>query len=458
MLTDTADATRDSGRGGTLARPGVIIVFSGTSLLYLPFSVEKRPLTVGRAGDLESVLTDERLSRHHAEISVVDGQWVVRDLGSRNGTFVDGHRVEGEVRVSALRVVRAAGTLIVPCADISRARMPEVNTSGTVIGTKLRDSLALVEHWAAASDTMLIRGESGTGKELAAQTFHGRGPNARGPFIAVNCAAIPEGLAERLLFGAKRGAYSGATTDSIGHVEAADGGVLFLDEGGELDLQVQAKLLRVMETREVIPLGASHGKRVSVRVCVATHRDLRAAVGAGRFRGDLYHRIAPPEVILPPLRERLDDIAFHVLDEVARASPGAAPQCKLIEACILRHWPGNVRELRKQIRYAAIRAQAEGSSRVRLEHLPATAGEPLSANRPAPTPASALEVPREHSTRPYTRWSQQLTREAVEQALAEHGGNVAFAARALGMQRSQLYREMDRLEIDRGARPPPRRP
>ncbi len=142
-----------------------------------------------------------------------------------------------------------------------------------MIGSKLRAAFDLIEHGAESAETLLILGESGTGKEARRAHPTMRGGRAReAPFVAVNCAAIPEGLAERLLFGAKRGAYSGGDGGhAIGHVEAADGGVLFLDEGGELDLQVQAKLLRVLETREVVPLGASHGKRVSVRVCIATH-------------------------------------------------------------------------------------------------------------------------------------------------------------------------------------------
>src|SRR6185436_14558171 len=156
-------------------------------------------------------------------------------------------------------------------------------------------------------------------------------------------------------------------------------GVLFLDEGGELDLAVQAKLLRVLETREVMPLGASRGQIVDLRVCVATHRDLRAAVAAGRFRADLYHRIAPPEIILPPLRDRLDEIPWHVSAEIATVDPALAPHARLVEACLLRHWPGNVRELRKEIHHAAAHARVEGADRVRLEHLPETAGRPFEA-------------------------------------------------------------------------------
>ena len=152
-----------------------------------------------------------------------------------------------------------------------------------------------------------MRGESGSGKELASASFsRAASRGGASPFIGVNCAAVPAGLAERLLFGARKGAFSGATGDVQGYIQAADGGTLFLDEVAELDLRVQAKLLRVLETREVLPLGATRAERVELRVCVAAHADLAEQVTAGRFREDLYYRVGRPVVRIPPLRERLD--------------------------------------------------------------------------------------------------------------------------------------------------------
>jgi transcriptional regulator with GAF, ATPase, and Fis domain len=439
MTSETADASRDSKSSRAKGRRGVIIVFAGAERRFLPYGIEDAPLVVGRIGAVGSLLPDDRLSRQHARIALSAEGWVVQDLGSRNGTYVDGVRVRGEARVRSPRAIRLADTLLVPCDDVSRAQSPAAE-GGMVIGSALRAALHGVGLAASSSETLLLRGETGTGKELAARSFHELGPNARGPFVAVNCAAIPPGLAERLLLGAKRGAYSGATSDADGHLRAADRGVLFLDEAGDLDLQVQGKLLRVIETKEVVPLGASHGAFVSVRVCMATHKDLRGEMVAGRFRRDLYHRMAPPEVVLPPLRERLDEIAHHVVDEVARASPGLKPQARLVEACLLRHWPGNVRELRKHVYHAAVHAAAAGEDRVRLEDLPESAGQPIDT----PPPAS----PR--PTRAYVQWSKALTREDVEGALRAHGGKISPAARSLGMQRSQLYREMARLGIKPG--------
>jgi DNA-binding NtrC family response regulator len=463
MLGETEDATREPGRRDVDPRPGVVVVFSGATPLFYPFAVEvDAPLLVGRGGPIGEVLRDDRVSREHAEISLLGGSWRVRDLGSRNGTFVDGVQVpaKGEVTVPSLRVIRAGDTVLVPSEDVASAAYPPgpmsptggAEAGGPVIGSRLRRALGDVDRAASGSETLLVLGETGTGKELAARRFHEHGPHARGPFIAVNCAAIPEGLAERLLFGAKKGTYSGAVADTSGHIQAAEGGVLFLDEGGELDLQVQAKLLRVLETREVVPLGAAHGTRVSIRICVATHRDLRSAVAAGRFRADLYHRIAPPDVSLPPLRDRLDEITQHVAAASASAAPKLSLQSKLVESCLLRHWPGNVRELRKHIRDAALLAVSAGADRVRLEHLSPEAGAPIElapAQPNGPSDPDARGAPPKE-TRAYVRWSESLTREGIEAAIAKHGGNVALAARSLGMARSQFYREMARLEVRRG--------
>jgi len=463
---ETLDGTHDSTHGRPRARPGAIVVFSARVPLFLPLPFERGTLALGRgAGGVGALLPDDRLSRHHAEISFLPQRgWTVRDLGSRNGTFVDGVRVHDAVTVPSLRTVRIADTVLVLCEDVNAVESPLVRDDGWVAGTQLRRVLASIEHEARNSSTLVILGETGTGKEQGARTFHAMGPHAKGPFVAVNCAAIPEGLAERLLFGTKRGAYSGASTDAVGHLQNADGGVLFLDEGAELDLGVQAKLLRVLETQEVIPLGASHGTRVQIRVCLATHGNLRAAVAEGRFRADLYHRIAPPEVMLPPLRERLDEIAHHVTAEIALAhsddvEPGLerlTAHPALIEACLLRTWPGNVRELRKEIRRAASIARAQKSDRVRLDFLSPSAGHPFET--PPRPGAAASAAPTGNAkdaggqARGYTKWSKSTSREEIQRALEENAGNIAIAARSLGMQRTQMYREMTRWSIKRPAR------
>jgi transcriptional regulator with PAS, ATPase and Fis domain len=250
--------------------------------------------------------------------------------------------------------------------------------------------------------------------------------------VAVNCATIPTGLAERLLFGAKKGAYSGATADSEGYVQAADGGTLFLDEVAELDATVQPKLLRVIETHEVVSLGASHPRKVDVRVVAATLKDLRNEVQVGRFRDDLYYRIGRPEVRLPALAERMEEMPWLVVRELARVDPRVTAHSSLIETCALRPWPGNVRELLSEVRRAAREALAEGRTQVKNSDLAEMAGREIGDQNRASTPSV----------------SQDLSRETIEGALRAENGNVTRAARTLGMHRNQLRRWITKNNVD----------
>jgi len=233
--------------------------------------------------------------------------------------------------------------------------------------------------------------------------------------VAVNCAALPPPLAERLLFGVRRGAYSGADTNADGYLAAADGGTLFLDEVAELPLEVQAKLLRVVEDRELLPLGAARSRRIDVGFVTATHADLRAQAATGRFRQDLYFRLGKPVVSLPPLRERLEDIPFLVERAFAQLARPRQPHASLVEAALRRAWPGNIRELLREITEAATRAPV--ADRVRAEHLDAHAGHAF----------AAASRPEDSAAR-------------IREALVREQGNVSRAARALGMHRTQLRR------------------
>ena len=394
MRDETAQGSEDGTDSERGSRTGVVAVFSGGAAVSLPFPVSNKPLVLGRSAAGTGIrLPDDRLSRNHATITVTAGGWEIRDDGSRNGTFVDGERIDGRVVLASKpRVIRLADTLLVPIADLKDVLADDLvpRADGMVVSWTLRRALDAVGHAAISSASLFLRGESGAGKELAAREYHAKGPNAKGPFVAVNCATIPAGVAERLLFGAKRGAYTGATADAVGHLQAADGGVLFLDEVAELELTVQAKLLRALESKEVAPLGSSTPERIDVRVVAATHRDLRTAVAEKRFRADLYYRLAPPEVILPPLRARTEEIPRHVLAAILRVSGSLAPHVKLVESCMLRHWPGNVRELRNEIKHAAVRAHDEGADRVRLEHLSRDAGAELQSGSRARPPAPSV--------------------------------------------------------------------
>jgi len=430
-------AERSSGS----ARPGLLLVFTGGAPTLRALPMVGRKLHLGRDDCGGHRLEDERVSREHAEVEREGQRFIIRDLESRNGTFVDGAEIPREVVARNPRTLRIGHSVFVFSDDVRGYDGAVVATSdGIVAGPRTQEVQGRVVRHAQTGDSLLITGESGSGKELAARAFHDAGPRAGGPFIAVNCAAIPEGVAERLLFGAKKGAYSGATSDQDGYVQAADGGTLFLDEIGELDLGVQAKLLRVLETKEVIPLGAARPRPIGFGLVSATHRDLRVAIAAGKFRADLYFRIVLPEVLVPPLRKRPEEIPVLVSRELAKLRDRLLPHAKLIEACLLRPWPGNVRELMGEIRRAGGEALVEGATVVRGELLGNRAGMPLGDSR-----GDSQRTPKREAV-PASEMAAP-SREAIEAALTAQGGNVAAAARALGVYRTQLYRWMKRYGI-----------
>lgn len=415
--------------------PGVVVVFSAGKALVRPIALARGQVVLGR-NDATGMLDDERVSREHSELRFDGNRWTVKDLGSRNGTWVDGEQVKGAVAFDGPSVLRMGSTLCLFTEDVRPYIGEAVTVTGDVVaGPALRHSLERIRAVAASSERLLILGESGAGKELAARTFHAAGPHAKGRFVAVNCAAIPEGVAERLLFGALKGAYSGATHDAEGYVQAAQDGVLFLDEIGELDLEVQAKLLRMLEHKEVLPLGASMPRKVNARICFATNRELRVAVANKRFRDDLYYRMTQAQVRLPPLRERLEEIPVLIARELERIDPSLSAHARFVEACLLRPWPGNVRELYGALRRGVDEARAARADQLRVEHLDAEAG-------------LALDLPADdRRATPAARTGAEPTRDEIEAALAEHKGNMAATARALGLHRTQLYRLVQRLGI-----------
>ena len=421
--------------------PGVVVIFSGEQPRCAPIALERGSMEIGR-GSVAGIpiVDDSQMSRRHMRIGFDGSHWTVEDLGSTNGTFVDGEPCRKEIRREMIRVVRCGKTVFLLLDDIRRfVGEPTFVESGVVIGPTLRRAYQVIAQAAAAGDSLLVTGESGTGKELAARTYHRAGPQSRGPFIAVNCAAIPEGLAERLLFGARRGAYSGATHDTEGYVQAAHGGTLFLDEVAELDAAVQAKLLRTIETSEVLELGAVAPRPVQVRVCAATH-DLRARVASGQFREDLYYRIGRPEVRLLPLRERLEEIPW-LLAECCRAVDERSPpvvDASLVIACALRPWPGNVRELVGEARRMVTRVLGDKRHLLEAKDLDEVAGMGITA--------SAVPVDRTRATR---HSQPEVPQDEVAEALRLEKGNVSRAANRLGVHRNKVRRWLERNGLDR---------
>ena len=384
---------------------------------------------------------DPRMSRSHARVRADGRRFWVTDLGSQNGTFVDGAPLPPGTPHEAQRVIRMGDSLFIPCADVGPvARRGVVRAHDFVRGPAMQQVLERVHRAAGHGFTLHIHGESGTGKEGVARAFHEQGPRASGPFVAVNCAAIPQGLAERLLFGARRGAFSGAD-DAEGYLQAADGGTLFLDEVAELELGVQAKLLRALEMREVLPLGSAKPRKVDLRVCSAGNKDLRAQVASGRMREDLYFRLGRPEVGLPPLRRRPEEVPFLVERFIKELGGRMSAHVGFYEACLLRAWPGNVRELRVEVRSAVQEAQLHEAVRVELAHLSPTAGTvfgpPAAAPGAVPPPAVEQALPRGKPL-------DETERSRLEAALRVNRGNVAATARALGLHRTQLRRLLER--------------
>jgi DNA-binding NtrC family response regulator len=419
--------------------PGVILVASGREPTRRVLAEGAIHLTLGRSIATSSgrlSLDDGRMSREHASIERVGNDWIIRDLASRNGTFVDGERIVDQVQVRGDAVVRCGHTVFLLLAD-AREQDRDHDIGDWVIGPELARVLGDVRRHAAAP-TLLVHGESGAGVELVARHYHQQGPRASGPFVAVDCAAIPEGAAERLLFG--------DAASAAGYLQNAAGGTLFLDEIAELDLAVQAKLLRAVESREVTPVGASTPIRVDAGVVAASHRDLRGAVASRRFRGDLYHRLAHPVVEVPPLRQRRGDIPLIVSREVAQVDRGLAIHPRLVEICCARPWPGNVRELQRAVREAAEAAVAAGRDVVRPEDLALVAGVTFSDEPSGPITATGSGM----SVRPRVS-PAEVDRAAVEAALEASAGNVSAAARSLGLHRTQLYRLLQRFGM---ARPP----
>jgi len=376
-----------------------------------------RDLTIGQSSVNDVVVRDPHVSRVHCSIEVTSSRVLLRDRGSTNGTWVNGARVnQAELRSGAVVLMGETRLRVVGDADES-----------TLVGEsapmrRLKEDIVTL---APTSLSVLVHGETGTGKELVAKALHelsGR----RGAFVPVNCGAIPRDLVESELFGHERGAFTGAVVRRAGLFQEAHGGTLFLDEVAELPVELQPRLLRVLETGLVRPVGASRDVTVEVRVVAATHVDLRTAVRLGRFREDLYYRLVGHQLETPPLRTRGADVALLARRFAAEAGL-ARGGCELTERAIERlrkyDWPGNVRELRHVIR----RAVLLGGTQLDAEDLPLEG-----AGRPLPSATTY----------------QQVERDLFQRALVRAGGNRRAAAQALGVPKSTFCDKLNRWALE----------
>jgi DNA-binding NtrC family response regulator len=373
-------------------------------------------------------LKDPSVSGHHFEIQLEPRGYRIRDLGSRNGTFVSGTRVLDAFLPSPGIITVGATELSFRVTDeVVQLPASAADRFGPLIGQSLamRELFAQLERLAAGDASVLITGETGTGKELVAEALHEMGPRAKGPLEVIDCGALAPTLVEAELFGHEKGAFTGATSDRAGVFERAEGGTVFLDEIGELPLELQPRLLRVLEKREVQRLGGKSKTKVDVRIVAATHRELEAEVNRGRFRADLFYRLSVLRVVVPPLRDRPEDIPL-----LAEHFANGAPLDKAMLDRLSAHaWPGNVRELRNAIE--------------RLAHGAAPFSETKSSAAPSLEKID-LDVP-------FLIQKEQLVsafERKYARALLDHAGeNLAKAARKAGLTRMAVVKMLGRLGL-----------
>ncbi len=420
--------------------------------------IESKPVIIGRiVGDDGIRLSDPSVSRQHARLWRPPGaEEVALEDMSTNGTFVNGQRL-GTAILKDGDIIRVGNSFLlirIVATDEEDFEIDEI--VGDAPGMmRLRSTIAMV---APTLATVLVIGESGTGKELVAAAVH-RLSKRPGPFVPVNCAAIPATLAESQLFGHVAGSFTGAQRDHTGFFRMAKSGTLFLDEVGELPMEIQPKLLRVLEDRAVTPVGSVNSIPLDIRIVAATNIDLEEAASNKRFRGDLYARLAELTIHPPPLRDRREDILTLFEHGFGRQLPQLSPN--LVEMLLLHTWPYNVRELFKVA--VGCRIQAGNAACIETTHLQHRL-RPLVASSPPPpnanrlnvaatkndryTPTAAHDVP--ENLPPLTKKAKEPIpqKEEVEQALIASKGNISQLSRDLGRSRRQIYRYLKMYKLD----------
>jgi len=458
-------------------RAAVLRVTAGSDLgASCPMTLER--VHVGTAGTNALVLTDPLVSRCHLELRVQDSSYLVLDLDSTNGTFFRGARIrEAELGVGA--EIRLGSTVLrIEPGPISSEEVSSSEAFGGLVGSSpaMQRVYGLLSAVAPTDTTVLIEGETGTGKELVARQIHRGSPRHDCPFGVLDCGSLPPGLIESELFGHERGAFTGAVTEREGVFEKYRGGTVFLDEIGELPLALQTRLLRVLDQRTVKRVGGNLQRRVDIRLVAATNRELRKEVAEGRFREDLYYRLAVVRIVLPPLRRRREDIpllARHFLFQAGCADLDAVLTEEVLEVLRSRRWPGNVRELRNMLERAMIfsdgseglldeRTQERSMSGAALQppgrdHPPALDSAPTPGPDPAPAPESAAveagwlgrALPAWLFRLPYRQLKQMLVEELedlyIGRLAALHGTNLSRIAQEAGVDRHLVRKVLQRL-------------
>ena len=389
-------------------------------------------IAIGTAPGNDLVLADRMVSRHHCEISAGERGFVVRDLDSTNGTTVGGVRVAAAYLESGALLGCGGSTLRFEVQDEEvREPLSLEGRFGPVIGDSaaMRRVFAVLDRAAGVDASVLLEGETGTGKGLVAESIHQASPRAARPFVVVDCGALPPTLIEAELFGHARGAFTDAREARIGAFESAQGGTVFLDEIGELPLEMQPKLLRALDSRVIRPIGATRSVPLDVRIIAATNRDLREEVNRGRFRADLFYRLNVVRVRIPALRERREDIPALAAHFYRALGAGGDPPPELIAWVSQQRWPGNVRELRAAIERAIL------------------LGEPGGGGAAAPAPLDDADDLSFHDAK--QRVIDEWEREYLRRVIRRYRGNLTQAGNAIGVDRNHLRLLLGRHGIDK---------
>jgi len=395
--------------------------------------VDRPRVRIGTAPDCDLQLSDEAVSRYHLELRATDRGYLLRDLGSTNGTRAGGLQlVEALITEPVLLELGSTRLQFSPSDDSVEIPLSPRGSFGGLLGQsrQMRQVFAILERVAPSRSTILLEGESGTGKEVAAQAIHQASQHAEGPFVVVDCGAIPATLIESELFGHEKGAFTGAEHGRKGALEQADGGSVFLDEVGELPTELQPRLLRFLESQEVKPIGSSRHRKVDVRIIAATNRNLTVEVSEGRFRQDLFYRLSVVRVELPSLRERPEDIVLLArhFAELLDKDPRAVVAPEISGLLMAYSWPGNVRELRNVVE--------------RVSLLPELATQLLQESSeaspaPAPTIGSLASLTFHEGRR---RWQDTFERQYLAAQMARSDNVVKSAAESSQLPRQTFHR------------------
>ncbi len=434
-------------------------------------------ITIGSLDDNNLVIKDDTVSRYHAQIIQEDDAYIIHDLESTNGTWVNQVRIKEAYLTEGCALRFGSAEFIFQPLDEEVAVVPSNEEKfGDIIGgnVKMREIYGILEKIAPTNATVVIEGETGTGKEVIAHTLHKMSMRAKKPFVVFDCGAVPESLIESELFGHEKGSFTGAIMSRQGLFELAQGGTIFLDELGELSLELQPKLLRVLEQREVRRVGAPKPIPVDVRVIAATNRKLEEEVRNNRFREDLFYRLSVVRLFLPPLRDRIDDLPLLVKHFLKNSSFNRDANANLklrsisreaLRAMTLYTWPGNVRELLNVVERACSLADGDCIELTDLpEHIArCIESAPDSASLPAVSPRDALPSAKdEHQTidiRPTKDFSNMTFKEAKEEWLAsfegdyirtlleKNGCNISQASRGSGIDRKYFRKLMKKYGI-----------